>query len=74
MAESATDVWDCTIFVSNDWSSTIDVAFTDGGATWDNNGGNDWHADIIVPEPAAVSSVLLALFIMRKSSHAISSC
>ena len=34
--------WTYTFFVSNDWTQ-IDCVFNDGGSTWDNNNGQDWH-------------------------------
>ena len=34
--------WNCTFTVPTT-AAQLDVVFNDGGATWDNNSGSDWH-------------------------------
>ena len=42
MSKSPTGTWSCTVAVPST-ASQLDVVFNDGGSTWDNNGGQDWH-------------------------------
>jgi hypothetical protein len=39
---SIDEVWEITVPVQSS-ASQLDVVFTDGNNTWDNNGGADWH-------------------------------
>ena len=43
MTWNATDsVWEVTVPVQSS-ATQLDMAFSDGGSTWDSNGGSDWH-------------------------------
>ncbi|MFM7808712.1 MAG: carbohydrate-binding protein, partial [Planctomycetota bacterium] len=42
MTKSATGTWSCSVQVPST-ATQLDVVFNDGGSTWDNNGGQDWH-------------------------------
>jgi hypothetical protein len=42
MTRSSAGTWSCTVAVPST-ATQLDVVFNDGGSTWDNNGGQDWH-------------------------------
>jgi hypothetical protein len=42
MTKSSAGTWSCTVAVPST-ATQLDVVFNDGGSTWDNNGGQDWH-------------------------------
>jgi PKD repeat protein len=47
--------WSYTFFISNDVSQ-VDCVFNDGGGTWDNNNGSDWHvATVAGDQPPSAS-------------------
>lgn len=39
-------VWELVV-TAPPTASKLDMAFTDGSGTWDNNGGSDWHAYVL---------------------------
>ena len=47
--------WTYTFFVSNNWTQ-IDSVFNDGGGTWDNNNGQDWHEPTVAGDQPPSSS------------------
>ena len=49
---AADAVWRATVTV-DPGASQLDLAFTDGGGVWDNNGGQDWHLAVTGGAPPA---------------------
>ena len=47
MTKQADGSWTATVTVPSAAVSTFDAVFTDGNGTWDNNGGSDWHVQVI---------------------------
>ncbi|MCK4660946.1 MAG: hypothetical protein KAV82_15605, partial [Phycisphaerae bacterium] len=44
-------VWEITVMVQSS-ATQLDMVFNDGADTWDNNGGADWHFDVVGGTPA----------------------
>ena len=42
MTKGGSGSWTCSVSVPST-ATQLDVVFNDGGSTWDNNGGQDWH-------------------------------
>ncbi len=44
-------VWQISVMVQSS-ATQLDMVFNDGADTWDNNGGADWHFDVVGGTPA----------------------